>query len=81
MESEKDFTNLEMNLVDLVIYSMDFVGLGVNLMDLGMHLVDLKICFKDLGMDSKVGSVGLRTDFMDGRHLGYFRDWCFGQME
>jgi len=60
---------------------MDFTGLGVNLVDLGMNFLDLKMCSGDLGMDSEIGFVGLEMDFVDGRHLGYFHDWCFGQME
>lgn len=65
---------LEMNLVDSKVGLLYFVDLGVNLKDLGMRFVDLRMCFEDLGMDSKTGSVGLRMDFVDGRHLEYFHD-------
>ena len=49
-------------------------------MDLGANFVDLKMGSGDLGMDSEMGFVGLEMDFVDGRHLGYFHDWYFGQM-
>lgn len=47
MASKKDFANLEMNLVDSGIDSMedlgmDFVVLGVNLVDLGMNFIYLQ---------------------------------------
>ncbi|KAF3667783.1 hypothetical protein FXO38_08434 [Capsicum annuum] len=84
--SKKDFANLETNLVDSRIDSMedsgmDFVDLGVNLVDLGMNFVDLQMGFGDLGMDSEMGFAGLEMDFMDGKHLGYFHDWYFGKVE
>ncbi|PHT79344.1 hypothetical protein T459_17396 [Capsicum annuum] len=54
-----------MNLMDSKVGLPYFVDLGVNLTYLGMHFVDLRMCFEDLGMDSKTGSVGLRMDFVD----------------
>ena len=56
-----------MNLVDSKVGLTYFVDLGVN-------LTDLEMFFKDLEMDSKTGSVGLQTDFVDDRRLGYFHD-------
>ncbi|PHT73363.1 hypothetical protein T459_24148 [Capsicum annuum] len=61
-----------MNLVDSKVGLTYFVDLGMNLADLEMRFVDLRMCFEDLGMDSKMGSVGLRTNFMDVRSLRYF---------
>jgi len=37
--------------------------------------------FEDLEMDSEMDFVGLEMDFVDGKHLGYFHDWYFGQVE
>ncbi|PHU23279.1 hypothetical protein BC332_08386 [Capsicum chinense] len=66
-ESERGFTDLEMNLGDSKVFLTYFVGLRVNLADLGMYFVDLKTCFEDLGMDSETDSVGLEMDFADAR--------------
>jgi len=52
-------------------------------MDLEESFVDLKMGFNDLGInfiDLETDSVGLGMDFVDGKHLGYFLDWCFGQV-
>jgi len=80
VELEQNFEDLEINLLDSGIDLMDFAGLEVNFVDLRMNFLDLKICFGDLGIDSERGFVGLETDLVDGRRLGYFRDWYFGQV-
>ncbi|PHT36392.1 hypothetical protein CQW23_24092 [Capsicum baccatum] len=83
--SERDFVNLEMNFGDSKVDFVDlgasfvdletgFVGLTMGLGNLEMNIMDLETDFVVLEMDF----VGLGMDFVDGKHLGYFLNWCFG---
>ncbi|PHU01167.1 hypothetical protein BC332_30954 [Capsicum chinense] len=88
VESKRDFADLEMNFVDsemdFMDSKMDFVDLGADFMDLGVGFVGLKIVSGDSEMNFmnlEIDFMGLGMDFVDGKHLGYFLDWCFRQVE